>query len=87
MSEGDGYNALIQSALERAQLTGTAMHVYCTAAQWVVSPQPPPFHRQHIRCEPDPPLVLGCARTEQGHWSEAVLWPRELVAVKREEQG
>lgn len=83
MSEGDGYNALISAALERAQQTGKAMHVFCTAAQWVISPQPP-FYRRHIRCEPEPALVVGCAwEFERGYWSETVLWPRELVAVRR----
>lgn len=86
MTEGDGYNALIASALERAQLRGAATYVYATESRWVVDTRPPAFHRQHIRCEPDPALVVGCARDpERGYWSETVLWPRELVATKREE--
>lgn len=83
MTDGDGYNALIQAALERAHNSGAAMYVYATEAQWVVAPQPPPFGRTHIRCEPEPELVLGCARNlDHGYWCETVLWPRDLVAVK-----
>lgn len=79
----DGYNALVAAALDRATLRGQPMYVYVTASQWIVDPRPPAFDRQHLRCEPDPVLVVGCSRAlgAGGYWTETVLWPRELVAV------
>lgn len=78
----DGYNALVSAALDRATLRGQPMYVYVTASQWIVDPRPPAFDRQHLRCEPDPVLVVGCSRAlgAGGYWTETVLWPRELVA-------
>lgn len=80
--EGSAYNALIDAALHRAKQRGVPMYVYVTASQWVVDPRPPAFGRQHLRCEPDPVLVVGCQRELVGnYWVETVLWPRDLVAL------
>lgn len=80
--ERGAHSALIDAALDRARRQGQPMYTYATASQWIIDQRPPAFGRQHIRCEPDPPLVVGCWREIPGnYWIETVLWPRELVAV------
>lgn len=76
--ETAAFGALVQAALDRAVATGAPTYVYCTAVAWHVDRRPPPFGRQHLRCEPAPPRVVRVEREhEEQRTVERVLWLAE----------
>lgn len=74
MTREGALSALVNVALQRAQLAHHDMYVWCTSTQWVIGDRPPDFDRAHIRVESYPPQAVMCDYDFMaGRWSERVI--------------